>query len=105
VDLRPTIERIERDALAVAKARFACAKVFTIGATDIDPRYFAVWVTTDTDAQRDALANDPAFKEALVAVIQAAGYPPEAIPHVAFAFESEETVQREWDGDWWACIK
>ena len=104
-DLPAKIRRFELQALAAAKERFEVAKVFTIGATDIDPKHFAVWITTQTDAQRDALAGDAALREALVAALHSVGYPQEAIPKVVFAFESEETVKREYGGDWWACIK
>ena len=104
-DLPAKIRRFEQQALAAAKERFEDAKVFTIGATDIDPKYFAVWITTQTDAQRDALSSDSNLKEALVAALHTVGYPPEAIPKVVFAFESEETVKRDYGGDWWACLK
>lgn len=104
-DLTGKIRRFEQLALAAAKERIDDAKVFTIGAPDVDSKYLALWITTQTDAQRDALSGDAGLKKALVAALHSVDYPPEAIPQVGFAFESEETVKREWGGDWWACIK
>ena len=105
MDIGDLRARIEQEALALARARCECAKAFSIGAVDIDPKLLAVWITTETDAQRDALAADPALKAALVAVLHAVGYPEAAIPEVIFTYESQETVAREFGGDWWACIK
>ena len=104
-DLRVKITRIEQGVLALAKSRFDAAKVFSFGAIEIDPKHLAVWGTTDTDAQRDALAHDPSFRSALPTVLREAGYPEAAVPDVVFAFESEETVRRDFGGNWWHAIK
>jgi hypothetical protein len=104
-DLWAKIARMEEKALSIARIRFACAKAFSISAPDVGPRHLAIWITTETDEQRDALASDGALRGELVAALRAVDYPEEAIPHVVFTFESHETVVREWGGDWWSCIK
>ncbi|MBN2001996.1 MAG: hypothetical protein JXA21_01460 [Anaerolineae bacterium] len=65
----------------------------------------AIWITTDTDAQRDELACDEAFHRLLRDVLAKEKYPAEAIPYVGFAFQSEETVARDYNGNWWYAIK
>lgn len=100
----PTVE-VERLVQELARTRFECAKVFSFGSTEIDHKYFAVWITVDTDAQRDELANDPVFHDELVEILHQAHYPEAAIPQVGFAFESQETVDRNLHGNWWYAIK
>ncbi len=103
--LKRKIRKIEREIRALVRRRFPRAEVFSFGAIDIDPKHLAIWVTTETDAQRDELKNDAELRETLIAILGNAGYPAAAIPEVGFAFESEETVKREYDGNWWHAIK
>ncbi len=105
MSLERKIKRIEQGVLALAQARFPCAAVFSFGATEIDPKYLAIWIATDTDAQRDELANDASFRQALIGVLESQDYPSAAIPYVGFAFQSEETVKRDYRGNWWYAVK
>jgi len=75
------------------------------GAVDIDPVHLAIWCMTDSDAQRDALLALPDFLQTCHVALVASGYPPGAVPHVHFGAASEETVQRDWDGNWWHFFK
>jgi hypothetical protein len=104
-DLERTIEKIERKIRALARAQVPGANVFSFGATEIDPKHLAIWITTNKDQQRDALRNDCDFHSSLVSVLRDEGYPADAISQVAFAFESEETVQRDYEGNWWYVVK
>src|SRR5262245_50149697 len=99
------IRKAENGVLALARARFPSCKVFSIGAVDIDPKRLAIWITTDTDAQRDALRGDAGFQLGLRSVLREVRYPEAAIGEVGFAVESEETVQRDCEGNWWYAIK
>jgi len=103
--LRPIIRRAKRGIKELARQRCPNAKVFTFGATHLDPRLLAIWVTTKTDKERDDLANDVDLHEHLRAVLLQAGYPPEAVPHIGFAFESQQTVDRDFAGNWYHRIK
>ncbi|HET6157828.1 MAG TPA: hypothetical protein VFE34_05755 [Dongiaceae bacterium] len=71
----------------------------SFGATDIDPRYLAMWIKTRTDRERDALRADPNLEAEFRDALSAAGYPAAAIPHVGFEFESQETVDRDHAGN------
>ncbi len=104
-DLRQRITRAEHAILAYVKLRYPNAREFSFGAVHLDPAHLAIWITVDRDEERDKLSNDretiPAFRRLLAE----AGYPQEAVPAVKFAFESQETVNRDYGGSWWACVK
>src|SRR5262245_37730396 len=99
------IHRAERAILALVRARVPGGGVFSIGAVDIDPRHLAIWIQTDTDAQRDALRQDLGLQAGVRAALREAGYPEAAIGGVGIAVESEETVKRDYGGNWWYAIK
>lgn len=71
------------------------------GALEISPTHLDIWFITDSDAQRQHLLGLPDFDRTCHAALAATGYPAEAVPHVRFHAESEETVQRDWGGNWW----
>ena len=80
-------------------------EVFSFGATDIDPRHLAIWITTKTDRDRDLLRANPALISECRTVLLDLGYPPAAVPNVGFAFKLNETVDRDHGGNWWYAIK
>ena len=103
--LWPTIRRARREVKKLARQRCPNAKVFSFGATHIDPRHLAIWITTNTDEQRDRLRQDSVLHQQLRDALLQAGYPPAAVPLVGFAFESQETVDRDFGGNWYYATK
>ena len=97
------VVRIERDILALARSRCAGARVLSFGATHSDLKHLAIWISTPTDADRDALRGDPTFIAALYDALRKASYP--TIEIAGFAFESQETVDRDYGGNWWYAVK
>lgn len=81
------------------------ADIFTFGAIDISPSLLAVWIRTRSDVDRDKLGSDAALPHRMRQLLGEAGYPRSALKDVAFAFESDETVTRDYGGNWWAAIK
>jgi hypothetical protein len=81
------------------------ASLFYFGAIEIRPNNLAVWTRVDTDAQRDRLAADTSLRLAMRQALAAEGYPAWALSGVAFAFQSDETVKRDYEGNWWYAIK
>ncbi len=103
--LEPIIKTALARITALARAECASAGAFHFGAVEISPNCLAVWVTTKTDKERNRLKGSAALLASFRQALLEAGYPAAAVPHVGFAFESQETVDRDWKGSWWACIK
>jgi len=103
--LWPAIRRAKRNIKAVARRRVATAEVASHqGATRINPGYLSFCIKTQTDRERDILCHDPdiyvQFREALVK----AGYPADTRPVVHFGIQSQETVDRDYGGNWYAAL-
>ena len=105
MDLERKIKKIEWAVQEFARRKYNCRDVFSFGATDIDPKYLAIWITTSTDSLRDTIKNDNDLKESVRDILRENDYPEDAIPFVGIAFESEETVKRDFDGNWWYAVK
>jgi hypothetical protein len=103
--LEVAIWRAKRRVRSLVRRRYRCCEVSSIGAVDIHPRHLAFWVKTDTDAQRDALQADPDLQRRLREVLREVRYPAAAIDEVGFAFESQETVDRDYEGSWYYAMK
>jgi len=80
-------------------------KVISFGATNIDPQYLAIWIKTRTDEERDRLAAKPALVSQIREALLKVGYPPVAVPKVLISFESQETVDRDYKGQWFLRFK
>ena len=97
----PTIRRAKRHLRATALQR--CENVRVIvrqGPPDISARYIWFFIATNTDAEAHKLREDASFLPALRAGLLAAGFPADAVPYVHLLVESQETVDRDYNGDW-----
>jgi hypothetical protein len=103
--LKPFIDRAQAEIEALVRGRASIVMVTWIGAVDISPLLLAYWIFTTTDAERDRLQADPALATELREIVRRSGYPAEAIEHVGFAFESKETVDRDFGGNYWFAMK
>jgi hypothetical protein len=65
-----------------------------------DPKSLAVRLKTRTDADRERLACDPAVQQRFREILAAEGHPSSAVPEVKLAFESQETIDRDWSRNW-----
>jgi hypothetical protein len=81
---------------------------FFFGATGIHPRHLATWYLFSTDAdfaeaKRIGLTEriDRLTRENL----EQGGYPAESIPEIFVSFTTDEDIQRETGGDYWAYFK
>jgi hypothetical protein len=75
--------------------------VIHYGANDIHPRYLVFWICVQSDRERDRLRADTALMERLRHTLLEVDYPPEGRDEVAIGFESQETVDRVSDGNWY----
>jgi len=103
--LAPAIQAAEGAIRALARQRVPLAGVFHIGAVDLSPFNLAFWITTPTDAERDMLAADTELQDEFRRILLRAGYPADAVLKVGFAFQSQQTVDRDYGGNWWYAVK
>ena len=51
------------------------------------------------------LKHDAAFTQAIRTILENTGYPADAILQVAIVIQSEETVSRDYQANWWYAVK
>lgn len=95
-------------AVSIEGSKPALHSRFFYGATGIHPRHLVTWYLFATD-----LEFEEAKRAGLTARIDALtrehlarqGYPDEAIPEVMVSFTTDEDIQRQTGGDYWAYFK
>jgi hypothetical protein len=85
---------------AVRRTGGANCTVLTLGAYDVDPRLLVYVVQVATDAERDKLKDRPTLAESLKELPAKSGWPSSACEDVTFHIESQQTVDRENEGNW-----
>ena len=104
--LKAIVKQAESDFKALAEKRgHRATGIFSFGATDIHPRHLAFWLTFADDAGRDRFFEDGAAHAAMRARLVTLGYPEHAVPNVGITAESQETVDRDFQGNWWHAVK
>lgn len=103
--LRHQIHRIKLRVRKVVRKRVPGAHATSIGAVEIDPKHLAIWVWVETDEQRDALRDDDDLIDQFRRILSDEHYPATAVSDVGFEFESDETVRRDYAGNWWHAMK
>ena len=71
------------------------------GAFEIHPRHLVCWICVRSDAERERLASNESLVSDLRQLLASCSYPAEGRSGVHIGFESQETVDRESDGNWW----
>src|ERR1041385_4110025 len=85
-----------------------CKEKFWInwyGAYDIDPKNLVFWVCVESDKMKTSFESDEKLMKRLRDLLEKYDYPLEARPHVAIGYESQETVDRKSNGDWYVHFK
>ena len=100
--LNQKIDTIE-DEIKTIIDRIVTEKFWIIryGATDIDPEHLVYWICVKSDAEKSMLENNQDLLSELRGLLSKHNYPPEAIENVCIGFESEETVNRDSNGNWY----
>ena len=71
------------------------------GAYDIDPKYLVFWICVKTDREKEKLIANKELYARLRNLLSKYNYPLEARKYVFINFESQETVDKESDGNWY----
>jgi hypothetical protein len=103
--LRRPLRRAERNVRTIVERYVPVFYLTHIGATEIDPKHLAFWVFTHSDTERDRLRSTSGLVDELRDAVRRAGYPEAAIPEIGFAFESKETVDRDFGGNAYYAMK
>ena len=84
-------------------AQYLVADVFGFGGHYMDSLPPSVWFVTKTDEDRHRLSHDESLIVAFKEVLQKAAYPSSEISSLIFVCESQETVNRDYQGSWSRC--
>ena len=104
-ELEAKVLEAERVALEAVRETIPLASAFHFGAYHIDPQHMAFWIMTETDAERDAVLTEGVADAAFRRALAERGYPRKAIPLITVTAESQETVDRDFGGNWWHAVK
>lgn len=104
--LKGKIIRIENEikqlVMLVCKEKFWIEKY---GAYDIDPKNLVFWICVQTDKVKKELENNSNLENDIKFLLDKYNYPKSARKHLHIGFESQETVNRESQGDWYLHFK
>jgi hypothetical protein len=103
--LREAVKQAEIAIGAEVRRLIPNARVLSLGAIDLYPSCLAFWICVATDAQRDSLLADWTFPERMRRIVADCGYPQDSVDRVGFTSESDETVDRDWNGNWYHAMK
>jgi hypothetical protein len=75
------------------------------GAYYIHPKHLVFWVCVQSDRMKEELEKDKHLMTRLRNLLAVHKYPEDARDHVWIGFESQETVDRESEGNWFFHFK
>jgi len=79
--------------------------VFSIAADDLNPGHCVFWVTLKADTEKEKVLNMNNLETEFLNILRSVGYPANAIQHVRIEIESQETVDRDYIGNWWQATR
>jgi hypothetical protein len=103
--LRAAVRRAEIAIGTEVSRTIPDARVTSFGAIDLYPSCLAILICVATDAQRDSLLKDPDFLGRIRRIVADCGYPEDSVGQIGFTAESDETVDRDWNGSWYHALK
>jgi hypothetical protein len=104
-DLVLPIRRARRNVRKIVLPICPSARVSRIGVSHIDPKHFCILIDVTRDAEKHSLLQNREFERAMRQAVLDAGYPVDAVPLVGFSIESQETVDRDFGGNWYYARK
>jgi hypothetical protein len=99
--LKWKIWRIEAALRSLLKEAKIKPHVWSFGAYFIHPKHLVFVVGVQTDIEKEKIKSDPDFNTAMKRLLVKFNWPEKARDNVVFDVESQETVNRENNGNWW----
>ncbi len=93
---------IEKTIKPLCKEKF---RIEWYGAYDIGPKNLVFWICVESDKMKSSFESDVTLMKQLRDLLDKYDYPLEARPHVVIGYESQETVDRESNGNWYDHFK
>jgi hypothetical protein len=75
--------------------------VWSFGAYYIDPKHLVFIAGVPTDKEKNELKSNQSILNQMRELLEKYNWPVEARKHIHFDIESQETVNRESNGNWW----
>ncbi|TSJ44119.1 hypothetical protein FO440_08070 [Mucilaginibacter corticis] len=100
-DLKTKISLIKQDLKKIVSN--VCDEpivVLSYGVYDIKPEHLIIWITVESDKMKKWLKSNNALNVDIRKLLDIYDYPQEARDKVIIDFESQQTVDRESEGDW-----
>lgn len=105
-ELEEKIIQIESDIKDLIKSY--CHENYSVtwyGAYYIDPKHLVYWISVQSDAMKKKLQRDAELNRSLREILSDNNYPLDARNEVYIGFESQQTVNRESNGNWYHHFK
>jgi len=102
---RISIARIAAALKRAATARGYPNRIMWYRAYYIHPRHMVFWICVGTDSEKERLRSDEQFWTSARGLLAEYAYPSEGRDGVQLGVESQETVAREANGNWWLYMK
>jgi hypothetical protein len=99
--LKWKIKKIESALKELVRAEGYKPMVWSFGAYYIHPKHLVFVVGVPTDEGKAALKGNDFFIASMKTLLEKYNWPKHARPEVVFDIESQETVERENNGNWW----
>ena len=99
--LKWKIWKIESALKNLVRAEGFKPMVWSFGAYYIDPKHLVFVVGVPTDDAKESLRSSSSFTASVTELLGRFNWPIQARPEVVFDIESQETVDRENNGNWW----
>jgi hypothetical protein len=64
-----------------------------------------IWLVTASDAERERVAEHRLFRDTVCLLLLEAGLEDDLASRAGVAVESQETVDRDFGGNWWHAMK
>ena len=99
------IARARRKIGRLVRAKYPDARVSSLGASAINPVHLCICINVQQDSEKEKLLADQELMYRMKEALRDSGYPAEAIAEVGFSIESQQTVDRDFAGNWFYAHK